>query len=303
MIKIDGVSKKYENGVKSLDSVSMDIKRGSVLGLIGTNGAGKSTLLRIMSGIYKADEGEVFVDGERVFENDRIKGKIAYVSDEQYLIPHFTLVEMAGLYKRFFKDFSFEKFYEMCKNINLDVNRKISTFSKGMKRQGEVILAISTMSDYLFFDETFDGLDPIARDFAKKAIAETVIENSRTVVLSSHNLTDIETICDSVSLIDGGKLVLHKSIDDILAGFHKYQMIFDKSVDDISFMDAFATLAHKSGKLITFISEENEDSVKKKMSAYLPDNTLVYSEAVELTLDEIFTLEVERVKKERGDKE
>ena len=300
MIKIDGVSKKYDNNVESLKNVSMDIKKGSVLGLIGTNGAGKSTLLRIMSGIFKADRGNVYIGGEEVFENDRIKSKISFVSDEQYLIPHFTLKDMSRLYKRFYPLFSFERFEEMCAAINLDTNRKISTFSKGMKRQGEVILAICSGSEYLFFDETFDGLDPIARDFAKRMIADTVAESGRTVVLSSHNLSDIETICDSVCLIDGGELILHKTIDDIVQGWHKYQMIFTSAPESCEIFSDFATLPQISGKLVTFISALGEKEVEEKVLAVIGDNNIMYSECVDLTLDEIFTLEVSRVKGERG---
>ena len=295
MIKIDSVTKKYDNDVISLSNISMNIKKGSVLGLIGTNGAGKSTLLRIMSGIFKAEKGDVFIDGERVFENDSIKSKISFVSDEQYLVNHFTLTDMAGLYKRFYPDFSFEKFEEMCKGINLDINRKISTFSKGMKRQGEVMLSIATNTEYLFFDETFDGLDPIARDYAKKMIAKEVSDLNRTVVLSSHNLSDIETICDSVALIDSGKLVLHKSIDDIVQGWRKYQVIFKEACEDLSYIETFATLPQISGKLITFISELDEEKVKLKLQN-LNKSEPVYFETVDLTLDEIFTLEVNRVK-------
>lgn len=297
MIKIDGVTKRYDNSVLSLSEVSMNVKKGSVLGLVGTNGAGKSTLLRIMSGIYKADKGDVFIDGESVFENDRIKAKVSFVSDEQYLIPNFTLTDMAHLYKRFYENFSFEKFEELCRGINLDPNRKISTFSKGMKRQGEVILSISANTEYLFFDETFDGLDPIARDFAKKVILGAVSEGDRTVVLSSHNLSDIETICDSVALIDGGKLVLHKTIDDVVQGWHKYQMIFSSPLDSTEGFLEFATLPTVSGKLVTFISALDENEIGEKVSALIgEENTAIYSECVDLTLDEIFTLEVTRVK-------
>lgn len=295
MIKIDSVTKKYDNDVISLSDISMDIKKGSVLGLIGTNGAGKSTLLRIMSGIFKAEKGEVFIDGERVFENDSVKSKLSFVSDEQYLVTHFTLTDMAGLYKRFYPNFSFKKFEEMCKGINLDTNRKISTFSKGMKRQGEVMLSIATNTEYLFFDETFDGLDPIARDYAKKVIAKEVSDLNRTVVLSSHNLSDIETVCDSVALIDSGKLVLHKSIDDIIQGWRKYQVIFKETNEELSYIETFATLPQISGKLITFISELEEEEVKLKLQN-LNKSEIIYFETVSLTLDEIFTLEVNRVK-------
>lgn len=299
MIKIDSVSKKYDNGVESLKNISLEINKGSVLGLIGTNGAGKSTLLRIMSGIYKADSGNVFIDGENVFENDDVKSRICFVSDEQYLIPHFTLAEMAKLYNRFYPRFSFERFNSMCSAINLDTARKISTFSKGMKRQGEVILSICTESEYLFFDETFDGLDPIARDFAKKMIAEIVAEGNCTVVLSSHNLSDIQTLCDSVCLIDGGDLILHKTIDDVVNGWHKYQMILSSPVSSFEFLSDFAIFPYSSGKLLTFISRLDEDEAKRKTENALPDNNIVFYERVELSLDEIFSVEVASIKEER----
>lgn len=300
MIRIDNVSKRYDNNVQSLKNVSMEIKKGSVLGIIGTNGAGKSTLLRIMSGIFNADEGNVFIDEENVFENDKIKAKVSFVSDEQYLIPHFTLNDMAKLYKRFYPEFSFEKFKSMCKAINLDTNRKISTFSKGMKRQGEVILSICTESEYLFFDETFDGLDPIARDFAKKMIAESVAESGRTVILSSHNLSDIETICDSVCLIDAGELVIHKSIDDIVQGWRKVQIILSEPLESCELFSDFAIMPQMSGRLVTFITHLDEKEAIEKVTSLIENNKLIYSECVDLTLDEIFTLEVNRMKAERS---
>lgn len=300
MIKINGVSKSFDNSVRALNKISLEIKKGSVLGLIGTNGSGKSTLLRIMSGIYKADEGEVIIEDENVFENDKIKSEITFVSDEQYLIPHFTLNDMAKLYHRFYPKFDHKRFEEMCAEIGLSTTRKISTFSKGMKRQGEVILSICTGSEYLFFDETFDGLDPIARDFAKRMIADTVAENGRTVILSSHNLSDIETICDSVCLIDAGDLILHKTIDDIVAGWNKYQIIFTTAPDSLDGFRDFATLPQISGKLLTFISSLSEEEVMKRIEVLYPANAIIYSECVDLTLDEIFTLEVKNVKGEKG---
>ena len=300
MIKIENVCKKYDNNVESLKNVSLEIKKGAVLGLIGTNGAGKSTLLRIMSGIYKADSGSVTIGGETVFENDSVKARICFVSDEQYLIPHFTLTEMARLYKRFYPGFSFERFSSMCSAINLDTSRKISTFSKGMKRQGEVILSICTGSEYLFFDETFDGLDPIARDFAKKMIADIVAEGNCTVVLSSHNLSDIQTLCDSVCLIDGGELILHKTIDDVVNGWHKYQMILSTPVSSFENLSDFALYPYSSGKLLTFISRLSDEEAKAKLENAFPNNKIMFYERVELSLDEIFSVEVASIKEERS---
>lgn len=291
MISIKNVTKKYSNGVVSLNRVSFDVPRGSVLGLIGTNGAGKSTLLRILSGILKEDEGEVLIEGEKIFENSRTKAKLSFISDEGYLLNGFTLETMADVYASMNEKFSKERFFELCSKMRLDPKRRISTFSKGMKRQGEVILALSSGTDYLFFDETFDGLDPIARENARRMIAECVSDKGTTVILSSHNLSEIESICDSIALIDAGRLIFKKSVDEAMNSAKKYQAVFERELDVSTLPKEFQRVK-QSGKLVTFISGLEECEVESFLNAR--DNTLVYLESVVLSLEEIFSLEVEK---------
>lgn len=293
MISINNLSKKYSNGVLSLDGITLDIKKGSVVGLIGTNGAGKSTLLRILSGILRQDSGFFTIDGEEVFENSNIKGRISFISDEGYLLNGFTLEEMADIYASMRENFSREKFYSLCESMRLDPKRRINTFSKGMRRQGEVILALSSGTDYLFFDETFDGLDPIARENARRMIADEVSDGEVTVILSSHNLSEIENICDSIVLIDAGHLLFQKSIEDAVETTRKYQAVFEKECD-VNFDDSDFVRIKKSGKLVTFISQVGEDRVRDIIENLYPDNPLVYLESVALSLEEIFSLEVEK---------
>lgn len=293
MIKISNVTKKYSNGVISLDNVSLEIPRASILGLVGTNGAGKSTLLRILAGILKEDSGKVEISGEKIFENSAVKEKISFISDEGYLIPQFTLKMMADIYASVRKNFSYEKFNTLCEKMRLDKNRRISTFSKGMKRQGEVILALSSNTEYLFFDETFDGLDPIARESARQMIAECVLESNATVILSSHNLSEIENICDSIALLDAGRLIFHKSVMTALDDYKKYQVVFDE-VCDFENVGAGFEKIQKSGKLLTFISSLDEEKVLIRINALVPERQIVYCESVPLSLEEIFSLEVEK---------
>ena len=301
MIQIKNLTKSYSNGVVSLDRVTLDIPKGSVVGLIGTNGAGKSTLLRILSGILREDEGELTVEGESVFENIEIKKKICFISDEGYLLGGFTLEGMAEIYASMRENFSFETFKSLCESMKLDPKRRISTFSKGMKRQGEVILALSSGTEYLFFDETFDGLDPIARENARRMIAECVTDGNATVILSSHNLSEIESICDSIALLDRGRLIFKKSVEEAMNDTRKYQAVLEREID-LGLLGEDFFRPRQSGKLITFISSLTDGEVEAKFRELYPDVSTVYLESVPLTLEEIFSLEVERAQAKEGQK-
>ena len=298
MISVNNLVKTYK-GSAALSRVSFELPRGAVLGLIGTNGAGKSTLLRILSGILVQDSGEVLIEGEGVFENSSVKSRVNFISDEGYLIQSFTLETMAALYASMRDNFSMERFHKLCRTMRLDPTRRVSSFSKGMKRQGEVILALSSGTDYLFFDETFDGLDPIARESARKIIAESVAESGTTVILSSHNLSEIENICDRIALLDRGQLVFHKSVEDAINKTKKYQAVFENE-PDLNLVPPALVRCAKSGKLLTFVSELCEGEVEKIISHAFFDNKLIYLESVGLSLEEIFSLEVEKFQLGKG---
>ena len=301
MIEIKSVTKSYGDYI-AIDDINITVEDSSVLGLAGFNGSGKTTLLNVCAGIFKPDEGSVLLDGKDAFDNDNERVNLFYLSDGFYFPISASIKTAAKFYANYFPNFDFKILNSVLDIFGLDIKKNVRSLSKGMKRQASLAIAFATKPKYLLIDETFDGLDPIARDYAKKMIAREVSDFNRTVILSSHNLTDIETICDSVALIDAGQLILHKTIDDIIKGFRKYQVIFSDKPIDLSPLETFATLPEVSGKLITFISSFEEEEVKEKLKR-LSDSDILYFETVDLTLDEIFTLEVNRVKETKGGKE
>ena len=181
MIQISKVTKRYDN-IKSLDSVTASIKPGSIFGLIGSNGSGKSTLLRVMSGIFRADSGEVLYDGENVYENVRLKNKLVYLSDDQYFLSSSTIDDMANLYASVYTDFSREEYLRLLDLFCLDRFRKVATFSKGMQKQAAILLGLSAMPQYLLCDETFDGLDPVMRQMVKRLFADAAKRHGKAYV-------------------------------------------------------------------------------------------------------------------------
>ena len=294
MIEINELSKFYtESGVLSLDKVTLDIPEKSIVGLIGTNGAGKSTLLRIAAGIYRQDSGTVLVDGEPVYENNDAKSKIAYISDEQFYQPGMTMKRMATIHAALREDFSIKKFYRLAERFGLDVNRRLSGFSKGMRRQSDIAIALSYGAKYLLCDETFDGLDPLTREKTKRIFIEEIMDNGATILMSSHNLREMEDICDRIVLIHKGQLVISANVDDMRGQVSKYQVVF--SGTNISVASLKPIRLNVSGRMLSFIAEGDPEEMERKLAeiAQGAGSTLVYCEAVPLTLEEIFSYKLE----------
>ncbi|MDE6357940.1 MAG: ABC transporter ATP-binding protein, partial [Eubacteriales bacterium] len=225
MIEAIGVTKKFQN-IVAVDNVNATIKDKNVFGLIGTNGAGKSTFLRMACGILKPDSGSVQIDGEEVFENINAKSKFFYISDEQFFFSNSTPLEMKNYYKAMYKNFDEKRFNHLMQSFNLNQNRKIKTFSKGMKKQVSVICGICSGTKYLFCDETFDGLDPVIRQAVKSLFAEDIEERGLTPVIASHNLRELEDICDNIGLLHKGGMLISKDLCDLKLDIHKVQIIF-----------------------------------------------------------------------------
>ena len=291
MIEINGLNKYFsESGVLSLDNVSMTVPDNSIVGLIGINGAGKSTLLRIIAGIYKQDTGTVSVDGERVYENNHAKSKIAYISDDQFYQPGMTMKRLASIHASLREGFSWEKFRSLAGRFGLDVNKRLSGFSKGMRRQSDIVIALSYGAKYLLCDETFDGLDPITRELTKKIFMEEMTDNNATILMSSHNLREMEDICDRILLIDSGRLVLSADIDDMRGLVNKYQLVLENDDKNISFDSLNVSALNNSGKMITFIADGNSEEIEASVRKLAAEkgNEVIYIEAVPLSLEEIF---------------
>lgn len=292
MIKINKVTKRYrDSDTLSLDGISLDIPEGSIVGLIGVNGAGKSTLLKIAAGVYRQDGGAVLIDGEPVFENPKAKAKIAYISDEQYYRPASSMKKMASVYNYLRDDFSMKKFYALAEEFGLNVNKSLSSFSKGMRRQNDVITALSCQAKYILCDETFDGLDPITREKTKRIFIENVADEGATILLASHNLKELEDICDRIVLIDKGKLVISAELDDLKDSVSKYQVMFKNNRFSLDIVSPVSpAMLKQSGQIISFIAAGNEEFVRKSLeeAAREKGNELAYIEALPLSLDEIF---------------
>lgn len=222
MINVDKVTKKFDD-FTALDEMTLNVKSGSAYGLLGSNGAGKSTLLRILAGIYKQDKGSVTIDGNTIYDNVEVKQKVFYVSDDVEQFANMTPEDMRKMYEIFYPTFSNEKFSRLMKAIDLPQNKRMSTFSKGMKRQAAVVCGLAASTDILLLDEAFDGLDPTMRISVRKMLFDAMTENESTVVISSHNLTEIEELCDSVGLVHKGKVIFDRELDSVKGSIHKVQ--------------------------------------------------------------------------------
>lgn len=288
MIEINNISMSYGR-IRSLENVSAQIKDGSIFGLIGSNGSGKSTLLRILSGVIKPDSGTVTYDGCFVWENDLVKQDIIYLSDEQFFMPHSTINDMKNLYKTVYTNFSEKTFNKLCDIFTLDVNRKINTFSKGMKKQASVMLGVSAQPKYLLCDETFDGLDPVVRQLVKRILAEEACERQMTTIIASHNLREMEDICDTVGLLHKSELLFVRELDDMKSDFHKVQAIFSPDFELSQLTPMSIRGYSKRGSLVSFIVKGSLDDINSRMTEKNP----VFYETVPLTLEEIFISEME----------
>ena len=288
MIEIKNCSKVFGK-IQAVNKVTMDIGEREVFGLIGSNGAGKSTLLRIMAGIIRQDRGEVLMDEEPVFENERIKEHFFYIPDDAYIPANYNALDMAEFYRCIYPGFQQARFETMMKQFHLDGKRKISTFSKGMKKQLLVILGISTGTKYLFCDETFDGLDPVMRQAVKSIFAAEIEDRNMTPVIASHNLRELENICDHVGLLHKGGILLSKDLDDMKLNIHKIQCVLKEGMtaDDLKGLQILSQEGR--GRLLTLTVRGTKQEAEDIMNRYEP----VFFECIPLSLEEIFISETE----------
>lgn len=288
MIKIDKLSKKYDKDYV-LKDLSCTIKDNSIYGLVGANGSGKSTLLNTIMGVYDTDGGDIFVDGNRVYDNETIKQKMVYVQDDLFFYPSYTLLDTARYYASMYDDFDMEYLKELAKTFNLSLNKKISNFSKGMKRQCALICAICTNADYMFFDETFDGLDPVIRNTMKKILIKQMNKKNTTIVMTSHNLRELEDICDNLGLLYQGGILFESDVDTIKTNMFKVQVSFEKNFDKEDFDDMDILSFKKQGSVAILIIKDNDGKSKKKLEKMKP----LILDYLPLTLEEVFIYEME----------
>ena len=289
MINIKNVSKDFE-GISAIENISMDIKDGEIFGLVGTNGSGKSTLLRMIAGVLKPDKGEVLYDGKPVYENTEVKSNICFLSDTGYMPGSATPDDMAKTYKIFYPDFDRERFTDYLGKIGLDGKRKMRTFSKGMKKQVSVILGICTNTKVLLCDETFDGLDPVMRQTVKSIFATEMMDREFTPVIASHNLRELEDICDNIGFLHNGKVIYSSSLEQLRLGIQKVQCVLNDTGKEQQLMGRLKVIkSKKNGSMLTIVVRGERQDILSIVNEYSP----AFAETMPLSLEEIFIEEME----------
>ena len=288
MIKITGLTKSFGTK-KVLDNLNCTIKTGSIYGLIGANGAGKSTLMRIVTGVFKKDAGSIEVDGKELEDDEKIKQKFVYVPDDLFFFKNYTIKDTLKFYKNMYKDFDIDYAYEMVKTLNLNELQRIESFSKGMKRQTAIICALATNAEYMFFDETFDGIDPVVRNYIKKALASKIEEKGCTIIVSSHNLRELEDICDNLGLLYKGGILFESEINTLKTNMFKIQISFKRDFSEEDFKDFKVLNFKKTESVATIILEGNRGEYEEKLNDMNP----LILDFLPLTLEEIFIYQME----------
>ena len=289
MIEVNQCSKKF-GVLQAVNKVSLQIGNREVFGLVGSNGAGKSTLLRMMAGIIRGDEGNILVDGTDVYENEKSKSSIFYIADDSYFPANFTPREMAVYYKNVYPSFQMQKYEKLMKQFHLDERGKINRFSKGMKKQLLVILGIAAGTKYMLCDETFDGLDPVMRQAVKSLFAAEIMNRNFSPVIASHNLRELEDICDHVGLLHQGGILLSQDLEDLKFHIHKVQCVLSDSQKEKELAKELDVLSiQHQGSLLLITARGTRTEIMERIQAKKP----LFCEILPLTLEEIFISETE----------
>ena len=286
MIEVKNLVKTF-GGFPALSGATLTVPTGSVYGLVGPNGAGKSTLIRNLTGIYRQDSGTVAIGGEEIWENDAMKARVASIPDDWYYFPQAGVRDMMRFYRGFYPNFSMERYEKLKEVFNLDEKQPIRRFSKGMQKQAAFWLALSCMPDYLILDEPVDGLDPVMRRQVWSLMMGDVAERGITVLVSSHNLRELEDVCDHVGIMDHGKVLLERSLAALQDNMVKLQVVFPEGVTEVP-ADLEVLHASRIGRVHTLIMRMNAQEATERLAAYSP----MLVDAVPLTLEEIFIYEL-----------
>lgn len=288
MIRADHVTKRFDDFV-ALQDLCCRIPEGCVYGLVGSNGAGKSTFLRLLTGIYRPDAGAVYFDDEPVYENPMVKNQFTLVPDELYFLPQANMLKMQRLYAAVYPRFSDERFRKLTDAFGLDPHQNIGTFSKGMRRQAATILALSAEPKYIFFDETFDGLDPVMRNLVRSVIYSDVCDHKSTAVITSHSLRELEDTCDQLALLHKGGILFESDIAHLKTSLFKVQVAFGDEYGRERFAGLDLVHYTKSGTVATLIVRGDRQQTAEKLRALGP----VLLDILPLSLEEVFLYEMD----------
>lgn len=288
MIRSENVTKKFGK-FTALNHMNCTIPDGCIYGLIGSNGAGKSTFLRLLSGVYKPEEGTITFDDKPVYNNPEVKRNILYIPDDLYFLPQSNMNRMANFYQNLFPNFSPEKFRSLTETFQLNPKANLNTFSKGMRRQAATILALATQPQYLFFDETFDGLDPIMRNLVKKAIYNDVMDRKTTTIITSHSLRELEDTCDQLAMLHKGGIIFESDIQNLKTSLFKVQIAFGESYDKSRFENFDMLNYTQKGSVANLILRGDREEIYARMCDMNP----LLVEILPLSLEEVFIYEME----------
>ena len=288
MIELKNLSKSFGKYKEVLKELSCKIPDNAIYGLVGANGAGKSTLLRIICSVYKSDEGDCIIDDKPAYDNEDLKKEIVFVPDDLFFFMGYSLLETAIFYKALYPKFDMTFVINEARKLNLDINASIGSFSKGMKRQCALICAIATNAKYLLFDETFDGLDPVIRKHFKDLLVKQMTKQNTTIIMTSHNLRELEDICDNLGLLFKGKILFEGDIDTLKTTMFKVQISLKGDFDKDTFKKLKVLSYKKIGNVATLIIDESKDS--RKILDKLHPIILDY---LPLTLEEMFIYQME----------
>ena len=285
MIEIKEIVKRFGD-FAALDGANLTVPTGSVYGLVGPNGAGKSTLIRCLTGIYRQDAGEITVDEQPVWENAPLKGRIAAIPDDWYYFSQATIRDMCRFYRGFYPSFSMERFEKLKEVFEIDEKRVLRRLSKGMQKQAAFWLTLSCMPDYLVLDEPVDGLDPVMRRQVWSLVLGDVAQRGTTVLVSSHNLRELEDVCDHVGILDRGNVQLERSLAQLQDNMVKLQVVFQDGGEVPQELPVLH--ASKVGRIHTLIMRMSAEEAQTRVAAYNP----LLADAIPLTLEEIFIYEL-----------
>lgn len=286
MIEVKNVVKTFD-GFRALDDLTMTVPHGAVYGLVGPNGAGKSTIIRHLAGIYRQDSGDVLVDGQPVYENTAVKSRMAVIGDDWYYFPQSGIREMAKFLAGIYPDFSWERYEKLKQVFPLDEKMMLRRMSKGMQKQAAFWLMVCCMPEYLILDEPVDGLDPVMRRQVWSLVLGDVAQRGVTVLISSHNLRELEDVCDHVGIMDRGRVLLERSLAQLQDNMIKLQVVFPEGITEVP-ADLPVLHASRVGRVHTLIMRMGAEEATARVAAYHP----LLADALPLTLEEIFIYEL-----------
>ncbi len=286
-MNIGNVEKSF-GSLKALKGISLNVEAGTMHGLLGSNGAGKTTFMKVLAGIYKPDKGEVLYEGNEIYESPSVKSDVIFIQDTPYFFGTANLNRMAAFYKGLYPNWSDKRYKQLTQHFKLNSKKPLGSMSKGMKRQAVFVLAIAARPKIMLLDEPFDGLDPIVRNQVRNILLQDIANHNMTVIASSHNLREMEDICDSVSIMHFGKLLFNRDLAEIKGMHNKLQIAFKELPDDDFYKHVGAVHKNVRGRVVTCIIKGDIPDIESRISQYDP---LMY-DILPLTLEEIFTYEM-----------